>query len=226
MTDEEQARQDRQMADLVAWGEKTQAIAEDLMAKDPSLPYMTATIIANDVMSADLRTQEVEAGRDPKDVVWLVGSFARWGWAVAMVSAGKLDADWFSENIADLWRGSDPDDTDPANLNIWRRSFAQRGGIIRDGRPLPRKGKDGMITVFRGGNPATVGKGFAWTTDPKIAKKFARTHGTRQAMPNGVVISGLVRPLNCLAYLTGRGESEVIVDPRLITDIHQVGEFR
>ena len=77
--------------------------------------------------------------------------------------------------------------------------------------------------MYRGGNPFEVRKGFAWTTDPKIAQKFADGAGERIQRVNGVVVVGYVRPSVVLAFLTERGESEVIVDPRLVENVHPIG---
>lgn len=213
-----------EMQRLKEWSERTNEIATDLLKQQPHLHPITASVIANDILSADHRTKQVEAGEaKAEDVVWLIGSFARWDWAVTMVALGRLTDEWFAKNIADLWRGSDPDDTSKNNLIIWRRAVIGNGGMIRDGRPLPKPGPDGMITVYRGGHPATIRDGFAWTTDPKIAKKFAATLGGRVTVAGGIVISGKVRPSTVLAYLTGRGESEVIVPPNYVNGMRQVG---
>jgi hypothetical protein len=209
--------------ELKAWGERTNEIASGLIEKNPDLNFITASIIANDILSAEHRTKQVADGADATSVVWLVGSFARWDWTIAMVSAGKISAAWFADNIADLWRGSDPDDTNMSNLAIWQHARRAKGGVIRDGKPLPKADKDGMIRVYRGITQTGGERGIAWTTDPKIAAKFANGAGERIRIVGGVVITGRVRPSSVLAYLTERGESEVIVDHRLVTDVRPVG---
>jgi hypothetical protein len=219
----EKAKQ--QEMELVRWGEQTNEIAADLVRKMPGLHYITASIMANDILSARYRTEQVESGeRKAEQVVWLIGSYARWDWAVTMLAAGRLTDAWFDENIADLWRGSDPDDTSAVNLSVWKTAARKSGSYVRDGRPLP-KGKDGFITVFRGGPPAmSTLQGFAWTTDPKIAQKFASGAGERIQRKDGVVIKGTVMRSQVLAYLTGRGESEVIVDPLNVRGVGPVNQ--
>ena len=218
---------DPQMAALKAWADETNEIAAEITAADPSIHFMTAAVMAGDILSARHRTKQVvEEGVDPTTVYFMVGSYARWDWVVTMVREGRITDEWFAKNIADLWRGSDPDDTSTSNLMIWRKAYNANGGLIRDGRPLPKPGGDRMIKVFRGGSPFSVKSGFAWTTDPKIAGKFAQTMGGRARVAGGVVVTGLVKPSDVLAYLTERGESEVIVDPRLVRDVHPTGEGR
>jgi len=204
--------------------EATNEIASDLMKADPSMNFATAYVMAGDILSARKATDRVVAGEDATKVYLHVGSFARWDWIVTMWRAGKISDQWFADNIADQWVSADPDDTSADNLAIWRKAFNAHGGLIRDGRPLPKPGGDGMLKVFRGGSPFTVKQGFSWTLDPKIAGKFAATGGGRGRIEGGVVITGLVRPSDVLAYLTDRGESEVVIDPRLVRNIHPTGE--
>ena len=193
----------------------------ELLLAHPDLHPITAHIVASDLLSAERLSGEVKAGLiDVERAVWLVGSYARWGWAMGMVQAGQLSEDWLAANLCHLWSISDPDDTDPANLAVFRRMYARHGGILRDGRPLPKGSSTrGYVRVYRGGMPSDVRMGFAWTTDPKVAQKFAAGAGSRVATPGGVVISGRVRSSHVLAYITGRSESEVIVDPRYVIDV-------
>jgi hypothetical protein len=212
-------------AALKAWSDTIDQYMERLMAERPDIHPITARIIAGDLYSADQATSRVSEGEDPTRAYVMVGSYARWGWVCTMVRAGKISEAWFAENIAHLWRGADPDDTDPGNLALWKRAYNANGGLIRDGRPLPEsKATDRMLKVFRGGPPATVKGGIAWTLDPKIARKFADGAGERVPVRGSVVVTGLVRPRDVIAYLTERGESEVIVEPRLVRNIHPTGE--
>jgi len=223
---EEAERAEAQHQRAIASLEAASKIAVELIAANPGLHPITAHVMADDILSAQRATEMVNDGRPASEVYVFVGSYARWDWIVTMVAAGNLSDDWLMENIADLWTGADPDDTSVANLAVWKRAFHRNGGTIRDGRPLPKAGEGGFIKVFRGGSPFTVRNGFSWTTDPKIAGKFAATNGGRAVVQGGVVITGLVRPRDVLAYLTGRGESEVIVDPRLVELVHPTGEGR
>ena len=211
---------DQMMSEAMAWFEQTDAVAQKLMKEQPDLHPVTARVIAGDIMSASRATQEVEAGVAATEAVHMVGSFVRWDWVVTMVRLGKIDEAWFAENICDLWRSADPDDTSVENLRIWQTARRANGGMIRDGKPFP-KGK--AVPVFRGGRPNTVSSGFAWTTDPKIARKFANGAGERIEIKGGIVIGGWAKPADVLAYITLRGESEVIINPHDVADLRVVG---
>jgi len=214
---------DPQMEALRQWGERTAAIAERLVKEQPSLNPITAHIIAGDLLSAERATNEVNAGVPAEQAMWMVGSFARWDWTLSMVTQGALDYATFVKVLPRLWSASDPDDTKTENLRVWQRAFAAHGGVIRDGRGLPKGNADGTLTIYRGGGPTGVEAGIAWTTDPKVARKFASGAGERMPRTDGVVVAGTVRPSHVLAFITGRGESEVIVDPRLVQNVHTVG---
>lgn len=221
----EAERREQMQAELMAWAEKTNAVAVQLVEANPDLHPITAQIMAGDIISAERATGYVETGELPVEkAVSHVGSFARWDWVLTMMAAGRVSEDWFAANVCDLWRGSDPDDTNVAYLRLWQRLWRKNGGaVIRDGRPLPKGGKDGMLRVYRGGLPKGIATGFAWTTDPKIARKFANGAGSRVQTPGGIVIAGLVKPSHVIAFITRRGESEVIVDPTMVKGVHVTG---
>ena len=67
------------------------------------------------------------------------------------------------------------------------------------------------------GNP-----GISWTTDKRIALKFAATGGGRIRVRGGVLLQARVstiQPGAVLAYITGRDESELIVDPKFLVNV-------
>lgn len=201
-----------QMAEQVV---RSDSAMEALIAANPAIPPMTAHIIAGDQISAERATDAVESGKlKPEEAVHLVGSYSRWQWALQ-----NCPQEWVWKNIAELWRGADPDDTDVDNITVWSDAFLNRGErYIRDGKPLPRGQK---ITLYRGQMPNDP-LGIAWTTDLDIAKRFASGVGLRTRM-NGVVITGWVWRGLIFGYLTGRKESEVIVRPSDVNDIKVVG---
>jgi hypothetical protein len=196
---------------------RTDTKMEEVIKANPGLHPMTAHIIAGDLMSAERWHEKVERGEaKPEEVVNMIGSYARWDYAIKHCAP-----EWVWKHIAELWRGSDPNDTDRDNLEVWRDAFFQNDErYIRDGAALPRTHK---ITVYRGQMPNDP-LGIAWTTDIEIAKKFAGGAGQRMPM-NGSVIEGWTWRGLIWGYLTGRGESEVIVDPADVHDAKIVGYF-
>jgi hypothetical protein len=207
---------------LREYGQKVSERTALLMQQNPTLHYITATIIAGDLISADAVTDAVAKGEiTAVDALVRIGSYARFDWAVGAMGAGYLSTDDFYSRLPSLWRGSDPDDTQPNYLNLWHEAWVRNGcRTVCDGPPLRALGNP--LIVYRGGDPFTVKKGIAWTLNPKVARSFANGAGERIPR-NGVVIKGEVDRFDILAYLTGRKESEVIIDPRKVRNIHATG---
>jgi len=201
-----------------------QTLAADL-ARKQGIPYISAVVIAGDITSGERSKAWVERGLDATDAVGFVGSFARLDFVVWAVDHGHLSNEYLMENLPDLWRGSDPDDTDPRFLQLWKRAWLADEATIFDspkGMTLLDIATDGeWVKVYRGqvGDPKQA-PGIAWSTDWKVANKFAKTGGLRGVIDlGGYVLTRWVRREDILAYLVGRGESEVVVDPRdLISD--------
>lgn len=212
MTDQSEAL----MAMMVARAEREKPIIDRLLEADPSLG-IAAIIMAGDILSAEDATARVAAGEDPWRASIRIGSYARLDWVIAQHEAGRITARSFYRRLPELWRSSDPDDTDPRFLAYWGKAWRRNlRATILDGDPLP---EGATLTLYRGQDPPsrpTPGRlavGIAWTTDRAIAEKFAMGAGLRQAHRRGVVLTAQVARGDVLAYLTGRGESEAIVDP-------------
>lgn len=211
-------------ARLVANAEREQAIIERLTAKDPSLPWVTAIVMAGDIRQAEDARAMFDRGEiDARRALTLTGSYARWDFAHTLWSEGHLTDDEYFGDLCDLWSGSDPDDRDPKWLAVWRQAKRWNGGaMLRDGKAIPTRDKAHPFPVYRG-QMRDESVGIAWTRDPKTAQKFANGAGLRISNMGGVVIAGMAQRSDVLAYITGRGESEVIIDPARITDRRFIG---
>jgi hypothetical protein len=191
------------MIDIDARIERINTLTAALLAANPQL-NLTAHILATDQVSAELMTAEVKAGRmTPEQAVSWVGSFARLEWAMR-----HCPVEWVIGHLPELWMCSDPDDTNPAFLALWQAAFERNlWRIVCDGKrfePGP------AVRAYRGQLPAEP-LGIAWTLDRKIAQRFARGAGVRRPI-DGVIYQAEINREFVLAYLTGRGESELIID--------------
>lgn len=192
-------------------------IVSEILELSPGLHPITAIIMAGDVESRDRADQMVKDGADPYKAAQMVGSFARFDWIVERFYAGELHPVRFLKKICELWRGSDPDDTNMVFLQVWKGAFSQNGKkYLRDGIALPR---NKTITVYRGQLPNDTKMGIAWSTNRLVALKFALGAGVRVPVDNGVILSGKVKRSDILAYITGRNEFEVIVDPQKVMEL-------
>lgn len=166
------------------------------------VPFVTALVMAGDIQTAARADEMLAAGESPRELVWRVGSYARFEWAVKNLPRRTL----FSI-LPELWVASDPDDTRPEYLALWREAYRRNGGrTVTDGPALP----SGLLTIYRG----QVGEriGISWTLDKGVAEKFARTGGGRGSVVGGKVLTRRVHSSQVFAYLTQRNESEIIYD--------------
>jgi hypothetical protein len=102
----------------------------------------------------------------------------------------------------------------------WVRLFRVAGFLsIPYGLPRP----DSAITVFRGAT-AERRAGMSWTTDIDRADQFRQRHSWHAPT---AVYRAVAMPDVVLALLERRGEGppEVVVDPRMLTAVEQVGPF-
>lgn len=198
-------------ARLIRNAQREAEIAASLPA---SIPFITRFIMAGDKRQGEDALEAVRSGRwSPDQAVVMTGSYGRIDVATTLVAEGYLPDEWLLSEWPGLWRGSDPDDTDPRWWDIWQRAFERNGRepVLDEGVALPGKGN--RIRVFRGqkaGDPV----GCSWTTDLETAQKFARGAGQRTPLVGGHVLRVVVPKAMVLAYITGRGEHEVILDPR------------
>ena len=74
------------------------------------------------------------------------------------------------------------------------------------------------LTLYRGADRDSGGRGLAWTTDPDRAKWFAYRLGRE----GRTVFTAVAPPGVILAHFTGRNEDEYVVDYSLLTDIKEL----
>lgn len=76
------------------------------------------------------------------------------------------------------------------------------------------------ITIYRGCDKSRV-KAVSWTTNPEVAKAFARGHrGIRR--PNPVLMTARVWRRNVITAFQDRDESEVIIDPASLRYLREI----
>lgn len=196
------------------------ALAETIHA-ETGLPYITAFVMAGDRMSAERALKYVEDGTwDWQRGLTLTGSYARLDLAHTLVEKGYMTRRDLLRELPALWRGSDPDDTDVKWLLLWQEAWTHNGEqTIYDTRE--RLTEAPMLVVYRG-QPEGAEFGIAWTTSREIAEKFAGGAGLR-VPTQGVTWRALVPREKVLAYITERGEYEVIVDPKWTTGRTRLG---
>ena len=125
----------------------------------------------------------------------------------------------FSEILADAWIRSENPNLDK---NFKQKELLQ---MFKDAAPHILMDKDEQkqlaelddtVTVYRGVTTCNAKniKALSWTLEQKTAEWFAHRFGE-----DGTVYEAQIPKQHIYALLNGRGESEVIVDPKYLTDI-------
>ena len=206
----------KEFAMLAEYTREQSDLVDKISKKYPSLPFITAFIMAGDILSRKQADEWVASGEyGISEAGWNVGSFARVDWFADHYDNHSLGDNWLLRDFPTVWSLSDPDDTDPRFLNLWEKAWKLNGQTyLRDGNPdLDILPDAGMISIYRGQMKADGPLGISWSTSYEVAGKFARGAGLR-VRASGVVINGRVKVSNVLGYLTGRGENEIVVNPK------------
>lgn len=181
-----------------------------------NLPVITHIVIASDYAHWDeLNDQYLSSKPDFEKHVWQFGSYARMDWAVNQLNNRKVSAGTFYVHLPMLWVMSDPDDTDPRFLKVWKTARARNRRVnsyVTDNSQY-RLPQGDLLDIYRGQMNDDGKYGISWTLDYRVALKFAKGAWYRCPMP-GIVYVSQVRRKNVLAYLNGRNEQEVIIDPK------------
>lgn len=194
---------------------KVAPIAARLISEDPNMHVLTAFTMAQDLASIEHIETRLRDGKPWQRAIWAAGSYGRLTWLKQAIEDGRVPRTEVYAELAELWSGSDPDDTDTFWLVMWKEAFANNGNApLCDGkRP---DGRRDYLTVYRG-QPGDAKVGIAWSLDIEVAKRFAITGGGRGGRDDGCVIRAKVNRSRILGFLTGRGEQEVICDPMLLS---------
>lgn len=206
-------------ADLRSQHEAISKQALAFMARDERLPYISAFVMASDTLSGEANLERLTKGEITfAQALLYTGSYARLDLVVNAHDRGLASRDEVLDALIEYWSGSDPDDTDERFLRLWYQAWERNGNrhvTDPDGRDLPSRKR---LTIYRG-QDLDAPLGIAWSLSQRIAQKFAMGAATRQANRDGVILKGTVERIDVLAFLTDRGEQEVIVDPDTVTVI-------
>lgn len=130
----------------------------------------------------------------------------------------------FSELLADAWISSENPNNDP-NLSksklISMFKNADPAVLMDESEYKELQTLDDPVTVYRGvtSHNAKNIRALSWTLDRGVAEWFAHRFNE-----DGTVYEAQINKEHILALFNGRNESEVIVDPKHLTDIEQAEE--
>jgi hypothetical protein len=187
-------------------------LAGEMIEADPSLNTITALIRAGDQLSRKRADEAVAEGTPVLLASIFVGSFSRFDWIVEQYFMENIEDEDFFQEICELWRGADPNDTDPVFLTVWEEAYNWNGEMLRDDDTKFLPSGD-PITIYRGQLTFEEPMGVSWSLSKDIATKFSHGASIRAYVENGVLLEALVDKRDIIAYITGRGEEEIIINP-------------
>jgi hypothetical protein len=211
-----------------------QKAAEEIYAKYPGIHPVTAIVMTGDYAGMKEWGKYFERGEwDFAKTTSMIGSYARMEWVLTMLEAGKVTPEEVYPKLPELWSSSDPDDTDPKFLELWKQAWQANGRKMIASLTWPNgkfvlpkvfaNNRKKLVTVYRGEGLGSTKRGIAWSLDIQVAEKFAKGAGER--VPHeGDVYKATVVKSRILAFIADRGESEVILDPLALAVWPQVVE--
>jgi hypothetical protein len=103
--------------------------------------------------------------------------------------------------------------TEPIIRQILLVSIPERQYIMEEDERNALASFPPLLEIYRGYvHPRGQRRGWAWTIDHDKARWFSKRLQEKSDKPR--VVHGLVERSNVIAYFTGRGESEIVVDPQ------------
>ena len=165
--------------------------------------------LANQQYEQKLKQLEEPYYEDLLRRIWLYERPYRLETAVHWAEMGNIFGSKLRKLLSRVWIDMEGDGTLDSPLILRVIDVFRKAGFTSDtGRRQPRD----PLRVYRGGLP----NGIAWSTDLAVAEWFATRFSNHEPEP---VHQAMAPWRSVLAMLDKRGESEVIVDPRLLVKV-------
>ncbi len=103
-----------------------------------------------------------------------------------------------------------------------------RAALLKAGDPLPPGDSFVVYRGVAGDGVARRVRGYSWTGDEGIARRFARLRVENFGLGNPSVYSAVIKREDVLAYIdpSGKNEKEFLLLPRKLTEVRIVEETR
>ena len=133
---------------------------------------------------------------------------------------GRLDDEACAALLSAEWSGTDVLRYHRYDFLCMFDSATRSGPVTDDPTRIPQILRKKKLRIYRGACLAERNDeiGLSWTTDKTVALGFLsdRFH---QSSADPILLSAQVSPAECFGFFFERGESEVVVDPDILTDI-------
>ena len=172
----------------------------------------------------DLWRKQVGAAIDEADSVFQIYMMVTKSYALGFLKFARnsLSEKDFAGILADAWIRTEAPNNDPnlSKKDLLSMFKATDPTLLMSEEDYQQfKDLDDVVTVYRGVtsmNAKNV-KALSWTLDKDTADWFAHRFGE-----SGTVYEAQIQKKHIYAFFSGRNESEVIVDPKHLTEITQV----
>ena len=136
----------------------------------------------------------------------------------AIEAGGFDDPETFWETVRAVWSDSENIVENYHDwMQVWDSDIPHREFAMDKEERAELAAMPDEITVYRGVGHKDAQDGMSWTTDLDKARWFAqRFAGHNGRQPH--VVEGVIAKSQVLAYLTGRGESEIVAFPEDVRD--------
>ena len=208
--------------DIQAWvEEELHPDLQPFVIEHPALgpyvhhPLVIGTALIPGVLNHQYR-QKVERLTDSQawepGYIWLFEKPYRLEFFNAWYLSHRVSVEDLRQYLPDLWTSTEfplgSDDDGEWLINLFREiGFYSDNGWAAPKQPMP---------IFRGGRQ----DGMSWTLDRRVATFFAKRFNPEQPLP---LYSAIAPPESVLAvFMDARGESEVVVDPSLLTEVEEI----
>lgn len=143
-----------------------------------------------------------------------------YAFAFLKYAKGYLSQADLSEMLAAAWVGTeqpnlDPNITRPQMISLFKKCDPEH--LMDENELSAFRSLDETLTVYRGVTPInekSVRKSLSWTLDRTVADWFAHRYDQK-----GKVFTATINSKYVYALFFGRGEAEVIVDPKYLENV-------
>ena len=164
-----------------------------------------------------LRVDELEQAGEWAQAIWFYERPWRLAYLALWWDTGRIDLAALRELLPSIWIDAE------APRHVMRTALAlfRATGFVTDiedggAWALPKE----PVTLYRGVGSQRAARGMSWTKAGGVAAFFARRYA-RAGRP-GYIYETTVKPTAILGIFEGRGESEVVVNPRKLKDVHLI----
>ena len=159
------------------------------------------------------RVKELLHNKEYEKAIWIYEKPYRLDVLITWWKSRFISVDVLKELLPDVWITVEFPSQNGVNLIT---SLFKDTGFLTDSPTFTPLAPEEILTVYRGAYEGHK-RGMSWTLDKSIAEFFAR-----RLVGGGAVYSAQIPANGVLAYFEDRGESEIVVNYRMLKNIKRI----